>query len=87
MGKTPIRQKVFCPLREISPLNFSEEELQKISDLYWGFQKEKKDTLKVFLDLEKLEHLYRVLEEFQDFFREEGRQEIFFSEKTQDFFN
>lgn len=87
MGKTPIRQKVFRPLREISPLDFSEEELQKISDIYWGFQKEKKDTLKVFLDLEKLEHLYRILEEFQNFFREEGRQEIFFSEETQDFFN
>ena len=87
MGKTPIRQKVFRPLREISPLNFSEEELQKISDLYWGLQKEKKDTLKGFLDLEKLEHLYRVLEEFQNFFREEGRQEIFFSEETQSFFN
>ena len=87
MGKTPIRQKVFRPLREISPLDFSEEELQKISDLYWEFQKEKKEISKSFLDLEKLEHLYRVLEEFQNFFREEGRQEIFFSEETQDFFN
>lgn len=87
MGKTPIRQKVFRPLREISPLDFSEEELQRISDLYWDLQKEKQDSLKAFLDLEKLEHLYRVLEEFQNFFREEGRQEIFFSEETQDFFN
>lgn len=87
MGKTPIRQKVFRPLREISPLDFSEEELQKISDLYWGLQKEKKEISKSFLDLEKLEHLYRVLEEFQNFFREEGRQEIFFSEETQNFFN
>lgn len=86
IGKTPIRQKIFRPLREISPLDFSEEELQKVSNLYWSFQEEKKETSKSFLDLEKLEHLYRVLEEFQNFFREEDRQEIFFSEKTQDFF-
>lgn len=58
--KTPglVSEKLFAPLSQLVPSNFSEEELKEVSDLIWS-HRERPDT--PYFDFFELEHLYNAL--------------------------
>lgn len=63
-----ISQKIFVPLAQLTPKNFSEEELKKISNLIWTQKslQEKLGEEDRFFDFSNQEHLYNFLLLFED---------------------
>lgn len=59
--KTPghISEKLFQPLTQVTPGNFTEEELARISNLIWSHQRKEDD--RNYFDFFNIEHIYNVL--------------------------
>ena len=63
--KTPgfISEKLFQPLNQVVPQNFSEKELEQISHLIWSHRERPKDR---YFDFFELEHIYNALLQIED---------------------
>ena len=51
---------IFRPWEEIIPTNYTEEQLQLISDVYWAKQKYTPSGTQMFIDFRELEHIYEM---------------------------
>ena len=63
--KTPgfISEKLFQPLDQVVPKNFSEKELEQVSRLIWNHRERPKDG---YFDFFELEHIYNALLQIED---------------------
>lgn len=58
-----ISEKLFQPLNQVVPQNFSEKELEQISHLIWSHRERPKDR---YFDFFELEHIYNALLQIED---------------------
>ena len=58
------RGLVFRKWEEIVPANYTEENLQIISDLYWSKKSYKPGSQQHFFDFRELEHVYQIFQLF-----------------------
>ena len=58
-----ISEKLFQPLNQVIPQNFSEKELEQISHLIWSHRERPKDR---YFDFFELEHIYNALLQIED---------------------
>ena len=61
-----ISQLIFKPFEELVPQNFSQEDLQKISEFYWNKRELEKNEKGEFFDFRKIEHVYNLFLEYFD---------------------
>ena len=63
-NKTQVAGLVFRKWENLVPSNFTEENLQHISDLYWAKQKYKPTAQQQYIDFRDLEHVYQMFQLF-----------------------
>lgn len=65
-GGQMVQKMLFRPWPSLIPTNYSEEELQIISDFYWEKQRFTPAANQFFIDFRELEHVYQLFLQFFD---------------------
>lgn len=66
VGTTYCAAKLFRDWNSLIPANYTEEDLEEISDFYWKKQKYKPAANQFYIDFRELEHVYQLFLSFFD---------------------